>query len=118
MYIFFSEVRRDCDWQATPTERRRTALVACAVARTTLPPQLLAKYPSQLRGLERISGVQKSSSIAQIISQPYDSDSPFSLVAAALQAIPVLTATEKTGFDFTLYTGDLVSHDSEHQLSR
>ena len=46
------------------------------------------------------------------------SDSPFSLVAAALQSIPVLAGTEKTGFDFTLYTGDLVSHDSENQLSR
>ncbi|PIL31549.1 hypothetical protein GSI_06251 [Ganoderma sinense ZZ0214-1] len=48
----------------------------------------------------------------------YLCDSPFSLVAAALQSIPVLTGTEKTGFDFTVYTGDLVSHDSEHQLSR
>ncbi|KAF8259132.1 sphingomyelin phosphodiesterase [Lactarius quietus] len=45
-------------------------------------------------------------------------DTPFSLAAAALQAIPVLTGTEKTGFDFTVYTGDLVSHDSENQLSR
>ncbi len=46
------------------------------------------------------------------------SDSPFSLVTAALQSIPVLSGTQKTGFDFTLYTGDLVSHDSENQLSR
>jgi sphingomyelin phosphodiesterase len=30
----------------------------------------------------------------------------------------VLTGTENTGFDFTVYTGDLVSHDSENQLSR
>ncbi|KAN0131836.1 Metallo-dependent phosphatase-like protein [Lactarius tabidus] len=45
-------------------------------------------------------------------------DTPFSLAAAALEAIPVLTGTENTGFDFTVYTGDLVSHDSENQLSR
>jgi len=30
----------------------------------------------------------------------------------------VLTDTEKTGFDFTVFTGDLVSHDPDHQLSR
>ncbi|RDX52009.1 sphingomyelin phosphodiesterase [Lentinus brumalis] len=48
----------------------------------------------------------------------YLCDSPFSLVTAALQSIPVLSGTQKTGFDFTLYTGDLVSHDSENQLSR
>ncbi|RPD64995.1 sphingomyelin phosphodiesterase [Lentinus tigrinus ALCF2SS1-6] len=48
----------------------------------------------------------------------YLCDSPFSLVLAALESIPVLAGTQKTGFDFTLYTGDLVSHDSENQLSR
>ncbi|TBU62077.1 Metallo-dependent phosphatase [Dichomitus squalens] len=48
----------------------------------------------------------------------YLCDSPFSLAAAVLQSIPVLAGTEKTGFDFTVYTGDLVSHDSENQLSR
>jgi len=47
-----------------------------------------------------------------------NSDTPFSLAAAALEAIPVLTGTEKTGFAWTLYTGDLVSHDVENQLSR
>ncbi|KAI9455922.1 Metallo-dependent phosphatase-like protein [Lactarius psammicola] len=45
-------------------------------------------------------------------------DTPFSLAAAALEAIPVLTDTEKTGFAWTIYTGDLVSHDVESQLSR
>ncbi|KAI0778609.1 sphingomyelin phosphodiesterase [Trametes elegans] len=48
----------------------------------------------------------------------YLCDSPFSLITAALQAIPVLAGTERSGFDFTVYTGDLVSHDSENQLSR
>ncbi|KAI0027960.1 sphingomyelin phosphodiesterase [Vararia minispora EC-137] len=48
----------------------------------------------------------------------YRCDTPYSLAAAALAAIPVLTATENTGFDFMVYTGDLVSHDTENQLSR
>ena len=47
-----------------------------------------------------------------------DSDTPFSLATAVLEAIPVLTGTEKTGFAWTIYTGDLVSHDAENQLSR
>ncbi|OCH87481.1 sphingomyelin phosphodiesterase [Obba rivulosa] len=45
-------------------------------------------------------------------------DSSYSLVMAALEAIPILTGTEKTGFDFMIYTGDLVSHDDDAQLSR
>ncbi|KIY52639.1 sphingomyelin phosphodiesterase [Fistulina hepatica ATCC 64428] len=48
----------------------------------------------------------------------YLCDSPFALIAAALEAIPPLTETEDTGFAYTIYTGDLVSHDSENQLSR
>lgn len=46
------------------------------------------------------------------------SDTPLALAMAALEAIPVLTGTEKTGFAWSLYTGDLVSHDSDNQLSR
>ncbi|KAH8099275.1 sphingomyelin phosphodiesterase [Cristinia sonorae] len=45
-------------------------------------------------------------------------DSPFSLVLSALQAIPVLTGTQRSGFDWTVYTGDLVAHDPDNQLSR
>lgn len=37
---------------------------------------------------------------------------------AAVEAIPVLSGTEKTGFAFSVYTGDLVSHDPDTQLSR
>jgi sphingomyelin phosphodiesterase len=47
-----------------------------------------------------------------------DSDTPFSLAASVLEAIPVLADTEQTGFAWTIYTGDLVSHDAENQLSR
>ncbi|TFK41947.1 Metallo-dependent phosphatase-like protein [Crucibulum laeve] len=45
-------------------------------------------------------------------------DSPMALVMSALQAIPALTGTKGNGFAWTLYTGDLVSHDPESQLSR
>ncbi|KAF8560146.1 sphingomyelin phosphodiesterase [Imleria badia] len=45
-------------------------------------------------------------------------DSPYSLIAATLEAIPPLASTESTGFDFTLFTGDLLAHDPSNQLSR
>ncbi|KAI9511896.1 Metallo-dependent phosphatase-like protein [Russula earlei] len=48
----------------------------------------------------------------------YLCDTPFSLAAAALEAIPPLTGTEQTGFAWTIFTGDLVSHDPENQQSR
>ena len=47
-----------------------------------------------------------------------DSDSPLSLVLAAMQAIPEVTGTLETGFDFSLFTGDLTAHDSDNQYSR
>lgn len=53
-----------------------------------------------------------------IANHDVDSDTPFSLAAAVLETIPVLTGTEQTGFAWTIYTGDLVSHDPENQLSR
>ena len=37
---------------------------------------------------------------------------------AALETIPTVTGTEKTGFSWSVYTGDLVAHDPEYQLSR
>lgn len=48
------------------------------------------------------------------------SDTPFDLALAALESIPVLTNTQnKTdGFAFTIYTGDLVSHDPNQQLGQ
>ncbi|KAJ7721427.1 Metallo-dependent phosphatase [Mycena maculata] len=47
----------------------------------------------------------------------YQCDTPLALALSAMQAIPPLTGTEATGFDFTVYTGDLVSHDPDNQLS-
>ncbi|PPQ64241.1 hypothetical protein CVT24_008644 [Panaeolus cyanescens] len=48
----------------------------------------------------------------------YQCDSPLSLVMSGLQAIPPLTGTLDTGFAWSIYTGDLVSHDPDNQLSR
>ncbi|KZT07673.1 Metallo-dependent phosphatase [Laetiporus sulphureus 93-53] len=49
----------------------------------------------------------------------YSCDSPFTLIAAALEAIPVVTDTSaEAGFNFTIYTGDLVPHDPANELSR
>jgi sphingomyelin phosphodiesterase len=45
-------------------------------------------------------------------------DSPYSLIAATLEAIPPLAGTETTGFNFTLFTGDLLAHDPSIQQSR
>ncbi|KAJ7597385.1 Metallo-dependent phosphatase-like protein [Mycena floridula] len=42
-------------------------------------------------------------------------DSPLALVVSALQAIPSLAGGTP---DWTIYTGDLVSHDSDNELSR
>jgi len=40
------------------------------------------------------------------------------LAMAAFQSIPNLTDTQSTGFAWSIYTGDLVSHDPDNQLSR
>ncbi|KAI9570367.1 Metallo-dependent phosphatase [Boletus coccyginus] len=45
-------------------------------------------------------------------------DCPYSLITATLEAIPPLAGTETTGFNFTLYTGDLLAHDPNIQQSR
>ncbi|KAG6851332.1 hypothetical protein H0H93_005730 [Arthromyces matolae] len=48
----------------------------------------------------------------------FASDTPLALGMAALEAIPALTGTKETGFAWSIYTGDLVSHDPDKQLSR
>ncbi|EPT05669.1 hypothetical protein FOMPIDRAFT_1110912 [Fomitopsis schrenkii] len=48
----------------------------------------------------------------------YLCDAPLSLVTATLQSIPVLAGTEDSSFDWTIYTGDLLSHDPFNELSR
>ena len=41
-----------------------------------------------------------------------------SLAGAVFEAIPALAGTVDTGFDFSIFTGDLVSHDPNNELSR
>lgn len=49
----------------------------------------------------------------------YQCDTPYYLGLAALQSIAPLTGTSgNSTFAWTIYTGDLVSHDSQNQLSR
>lgn len=47
-----------------------------------------------------------------------DSDTPYSLLLAAMQAIPEVTETQQTGFNFSLFTGDITAHDPDNQYSR
>lgn len=46
------------------------------------------------------------------------SDTPFALAGAVFEAIPALAGTIDTSFDFSIFTGDLVSHDPNNELSR
>ena len=49
----------------------------------------------------------------------YDCDTPYDLGLAALQAVGPLTGTgEDNHLAWTIYTGDLVSHDPQYELSR
>ncbi|KAF2091197.1 hypothetical protein K490DRAFT_71424 [Saccharata proteae CBS 121410] len=49
----------------------------------------------------------------------YQCDSPYDLGLAALQAVGPLTGTDvNSSLAWTVYTGDLVSHDPQSQLSR
>ncbi|WVQ76951.1 hypothetical protein IAR50_006630 [Cryptococcus sp. DSM 104548] len=46
-------------------------------------------------------------------------DTPWSLAAAAVESIPILTGTNvEDVFNMTIFTGDLVSHDPYQELSR
>lgn len=71
------------------------------------------------------TNVQNTALGANQISMPaplygaYKCDTPYELATGALSAIGPLTGvTDKDPFAFTIYTGDLVAHDSQNQLSR
>ena len=76
------------------------------------------RWCSQLHGLELIYGNLVRNPICTYDAYWVVSDTPLSLMLAGLKAVPILAGTGRTGFDFTLYTGDLVSHDPDNQLSR
>ncbi|KAH7923902.1 Metallo-dependent phosphatase [Leucogyrophana mollusca] len=48
----------------------------------------------------------------------YTCDAPYSLVLSVLQAIPAVAGAEDSGFAFSLFTGDMLTHDSQNQESR
>jgi Calcineurin-like phosphoesterase len=62
--------------------------------------------------------------IASPLYGAYKCDSPYYLITAGLESIGPLTGTthqnesEADQFAWSIYTGDLVSHDSQNQLSR
>lgn len=70
----------------------------------------------------RVGGFNSASPNITLLPAPrygaYLCDSPYALLTSVLEAIPVLTDTVGTGFDFTIYTGDLVSHDADNELGR
>jgi hypothetical protein len=62
--------------------------------------------------------------IASPLYGAYECDSPYFLITAGLQSIAPLTGTTHNNktqgdqFAWSIYTGDLVSHDEQNQLSR
>ena len=107
--------------------RRETALRACVVAQITLTVIVPTRHSFQHHdtvGSDGASAAWHPKGGELLIDQRRsfswyeNSDTPFSLAAAVLETIPVLAGTENTGFDWTIFTGDLVSHDPENQLSR
>ncbi|KAF9502285.1 Metallo-dependent phosphatase [Pleurotus eryngii] len=67
----------------------------------------------------RKGGFNSQSPNVTLLPAPrFGADTPLSLIVAALEAIPPLTETQGTGFAWTVYTGDLVAHDADNQLSR
>lgn len=58
-------------------------------------------------------------SLASPLYGAFACDSPYDLVLASLESIAPLTGTSKSNpFGLALYTGDLVSHEGQAELSR
>ncbi|KAL8707325.1 MAG: hypothetical protein Q9220_007637 [cf. Caloplaca sp. 1 TL-2023] len=68
---------------------------------------------------ERVKVLHLSDFLPAPLYGAYRCDTPYYLGLAALQSIGPLTGTSCADpFAWTIYTGDLVSHDSQNQLSR
>ncbi|CAD0044512.1 unnamed protein product [Aureobasidium pullulans] len=77
---------------------------------------------TQILALSDVAGLD-GQYICNRLSTPYygdfKCDSPYGLVLAALDSIAPLTGTnQKEPFGFSIYTGDLVSHEGQQELSR
>lgn len=105
-------------YQGMRRDLRQTAQLVSAVVQAAVTAQAQMLLFSTLRDTAPSVGMACRLSIVIKADKPCDSDTPYSLMLAALQSIPVLTDTHKSGFDFTVYTGDLVSHDPDNQLSQ
>jgi hypothetical protein len=102
-------------------EARRIVHPACAAAQIVSIVQVRMRLCFLLRVLAHSIGESSlvpCVNLSDIYLMNLSSDSPYALVTSVLKAIPPLSGTQDTGFAWTLYTGDLVSHDSENQLSR
>ena len=73
---------------------------------------------TKVRCISLVCSFRISSTSRSWVLTKMSSDTPFALALAALESIPALTDTKDSGFAWTVYTGDLVSHDPDSQLSR
>jgi hypothetical protein len=107
-------------YQATRPVRRQTAQLGSVVGLTIIIHCTLMALPSPHQDSELYDGTLPpySSRSPHRRTSVYSSDTPYALALASLQAIPVLTGADKSPFNFSIYTGDLVSHDPDNQLSR
>ena len=100
--------------------RKRIAPPICAAAQTTSIHTAQTRHCLPLLDMGRIPGrlsrVRHLAGFYDLLSPP--SDSPLALVTSAIEAIPALAGTQDTGFAWTVFTGDLVAHDPENEISR
>lgn len=103
--------------QGTLQVARQTARLVYAAAPTTSTSKASIRPHPLLHVLAHLDGTLSLTNESHR-TDTLRSDSPFALVMSSLEAIPVLSGTQDTGFAWTIYTGDLVAHDPENQLSR
>ena len=100
-----------------PLATRLTVVSTCAVARTRSTRRPLTRSSFLHHVTEPTPGAFRLNCYRLMINIG-NSDTPISLLLAAMQAIPEVTETLGTGLNFSLFTGDLTAHDSDNQYSR
>ena len=103
-----------------PQDTRLIVVNTCAVARIRLTrrPPTRSSFPRHATELTTGTFYFDCSPRSLFMIDYDGSDTPLSLMLAAMQAIPEVTETLETGFNFSLFTGDLTSHDTDNQYSR
>ncbi|KAG9308606.1 sphingomyelin phosphodiesterase [Chiua virens] len=105
---------RACRSPCSPKERQLTGMPSVFLI---IP---LIKFCSLHHAMEPTTG-NLFLPVARLVKSTemrVDSDTPLELMLAAMEAIPELTGTADTGFNFSLFTGDLTAHDTDNQYSR